>query len=59
MVIGGGYDVSADPAAIENLTPIENRPTSDTVWTVSGDNDGVGRQRGPSQAFAVCALVTP
>ena len=54
VVVGGGY-LAAAVTGLGELTVIGNRPTSDTVWSVSATQDSrAGLGNWSLQAFAVC-----
>ena len=62
VAVGGGFNTTVTDAGDEdNLAVVQNRATSDTVWTVQayemqGGNVG-GNWR--VQAFVICATATP
>jgi hypothetical protein len=57
-VVGGGYLVTTSVAGdLDEITVYENRPTSETVWTASAQEDNPSTSSWALQAYAICATI--
>ena len=61
VAVGGGYELTTDTAGEDqNITVVENRASSDTVWTVTAAEDQLGpAEQWTLQAYVVCAQMAP
>jgi hypothetical protein len=61
VAIGGGYELTTDVVGDDqNLTVVENRATSNTVWTVTAAEDDLSPTTNWTiQAYVTCAQMAP